>query len=459
MEDAGALSDEILQETLESNGLDLIAQVAPDGTVERYVGEEPPTDLASVELAALLEGRADESVYEQPLEHHPLHVSAAVRRSNGGAMLVRTHADTAYAFAQRLGVQNLLEHFVGEGTVLYVAYIEDPGGVMAEATWDGGPLPVRHAHSGIEEVRDHEAFEVVVEVPTPAGRSGAIHVGFDAAQLHEASRAATLRTILVGLVLAAFGIAGTGFALVQRQRQREREEAALQLSAAEDRRRQSERLASAGALAAGVAHEVRNPLNAISISAQRLERCEKIGDCCAHLATAIRTEVRRLDDIVRGFLDLARPTFGPRETADAIDIVRDVVHVLQPETDAHAIRVFVERDGDTTLSMDCEAVRRAVLNLVRNAVQASAEGDEVRVRVEGNGTSVRVRVDDRGHGLDPQIGTRAFDPFVTGRAGGTGLGLALVRRVAEDHGGWASLEPREGGGVEAVFEMRRGAST
>jgi signal transduction histidine kinase len=283
-----------------------------------------------------------------------------------------------------------------------------------------------------------------------------LHVGFDATFLEKASVAATLRTALIGLVLTACGLVGVGVSLVQRQRLREREEAAERIAEEEDRRRRSERLASAGALAAGVAHEVRNPLNAISVAAQRIERSDQVGPSCRTLATTIRDEVRRLDLIVRGFLDLARPKFGPHVESDAADIVRDVLDVLGPEAASRGIGLRLTREGSTTTSMDREAVRRAVVNLVRNAMQASPKGSAVEVLVSGDDSTVRVKVDDRGGGLDPALGEHVFDPFVTGRAEGTGLGLALVRRVAEDHGGWATLMNRPEGGVEAVLELRRG---
>ena len=101
---------------------------------------------------------------------------------------------------------------------------------------------------------------------------------------------------------------------------------------------------------------------------------------------------------------------------------------------------------------DSGAVRRAVINLVRNAIQASPAGGKVQVGIERADGDVLVRVEDEGAGLDEQLGEQAFDAFVTTHALGTGLGLALVRRVAEEHEGSVSLGNREGGG--AVAELR-----
>lgn len=456
MESGGILDGERMRDALHENGLDLIAILDRDGRVIRSAGESPPVDLGEVELAHILDGTADESVFESSLVDEPIHVVAAVRRPSGGAVVARTHSGTAYAFAQRLGVSNLLIHLVDEGGVLYAEYMEDPGGIHAEASWDGGDLPSASTSERAFAVRGRSAFDVVVPVASPVGSTASLRLGLDATPLREVSLAAMWRTVLVGLVLVAFGFLGSGFALIERRRQRERESAALRLAEEEDRRRRSERLAAAGSLAAGVAHEVRNPLNAISVAAQRLERCESMGECCRHLASVIRDEVVRLDAIVRSFLDLARPTFGERVRFDAGAIVRDVVEVLTPEATIRDVELAVIADGVHPAVVDREAVRRAVVNLVRNAVQASPAGSRVELRVEGDDEHVRVRVLDRGTGLDPDLADHVFDPFVTGRAEGTGLGLALVRRVAEDHGGWARLDAREGGGAEAVLELRRG---
>jgi signal transduction histidine kinase len=100
-----------------------------------------------------------------------------------------------------------------------------------------------------------------------------------------------------------------------------------------------------------------------------------------------------------------------------------------------------------------EAIRRALINLVRNALQASPEGGVVGVALERRDGRARVVVTDEGAGLDPEIAGRVFDPFVTARAEGTGLGLALVKRVAEEHGGSVALRNRPGGGAEAILEI------
>jgi signal transduction histidine kinase len=265
------------------------------------------------------------------------------------------------------------------------------------------------------------------------------------------------RTALVGAVLAAFALAVLGFALVSRSRALERAEGERRVSELEEARRRSERLASAGALASGLAHEVRNPLNAVSLAAQRIERSHPGDETCLRFVGRIRDEVGHMDEILKGFLDLARPASGPRRPADLGELVREVSGLLAPEAAERGLTLDLQEGGTVRAVVDREAVRRALINLLRNAIEASPEGSSIEIRVEPGDPAeglARVRVLDRGEGLDPELGERAFEPFVTSRAEGTGLGLSLVRRVGEEHGGGATLENRSGGGAVATLELR-----
>jgi signal transduction histidine kinase len=198
---------------------------------------------------------------------------------------------------------------------------------------------------------------------------------------------------------------------------------------------------------------VRNPLNAVSLAAQRIERSHADDEVCREFVGRIRDEVGRMDEILKGFLDLARPAAGPRRGADLRELAREVRGLLAPEAAERGLELSVEEGPAVFAVVDREAVRRAIINLARNAIEASPAEGVVEMGVERGDGLARVRVLDRGEGLDPGLGERAFEPFVTGRPAGTGLGLSLVRRVGEEHGGGASLENRDGGGAVATLEL------
>jgi signal transduction histidine kinase len=347
---------------------------------------------------------------------------------------------------------------VGDGAVAYLAYDEQPG-LQGRAAWDGRPVPAAPPPDGV--LRGRPVFEVEVQVPVaaPGARRASLRVGLDAASLAAAPGAAAGRTAVVGAALAALGLLATAYAEVQRARTREREENRRRLSRLEEERRRSERLAAAGALAAGLAHEVRNPLNAIGLAAQRLARVAGAGEEGRVLAGRIRAEVGRLETTLKDLLDLGRPAGGERELHDLADLARDVVALLELEAAERRVRL-VARLEPVAARVDREALRRALVNLVRNALEASPAGAQVEVAVgtlKSARTSgrlwARLAVRDSGSGIDPEFAERAFDAFVTTKAGGSGLGLALVRRVAEEHGGRASLRNHPEGGVEALLEL------
>lgn len=444
--------DTELEALLEANGVDAAFWLAPDGRVERSAGSSQDLDLRA--LAPVLAGKAEEIIVGSVSEGVP--VTAAVR-TDRGAVAVLADPAGAYAFTRQIGVSNLLRSLVDTDAVLYLAYDEEPGGAHAEASWDGRPVPA--SLPAPAELRGQRVFEVRMPVLSPAGRSASLRVGLNGAPLARAAASSMRRTALVGTVLAAFGLASAAFAVGQRARFREREEARQRMDELEESRRQSERLAAAGALAAGLAHEVRNPLNGIAMAAQRIERS---GGGSGRLAALIRQEVARLDVTLEGFLDLARPASGQRGPADLGDVAGDALALLELEAAEKDVRLEVRRAA-APVRADAEALRGAVLNLVRNAIQASPPGSriEVEVGIAGGapGGPARIAVRDRGEGIDAALGSRAFDPFVTTRASGTGLGLAMVRRVAEEHGGRAWLAARSGGGVEAGFEIPGVAST
>jgi len=196
---------------------------------------------------------------------------------------------------------------------------------------------------------------------------------------------------------------------------------------------QKERLAALGRVAAGVAHEVRNPLASIKL---RLDLTASSPALAEPVRTAVRAaseEIARLDRLVADLLLVAGQKVGPRRPVELGELVRARALALQPWSAERRVELRV--DGKGVADADPESVARAVDNVIRNAVEASPPGGQVRARVLATGAEVEVRVEDRGAGVPPARTDELFEPFFTTKADGTGLGLAISRAIARAHGG------------------------
>jgi PAS domain S-box-containing protein len=196
-----------------------------------------------------------------------------------------------------------------------------------------------------------------------------------------------------------------------------------------------ERLAAVGELSAAVAHEVRNPLGAIFNALEMLRR-----ELDHPLLEVLTEESDRLNRIVADLLDFARPC-EPRFSGESI---RKVINQALQSVDLASRHIDVELQLSNEidqLPMDGRLVRQLLINLFENAVQAMPVGGRLSIRTERTGDALRLSVSDNGPGVPPHLRERVFAPFFTTKATGTGLGLAVVKRIAESHGGSVHLEP------------------
>ncbi|MEW5874961.1 MAG: ATP-binding protein [Candidatus Zixiibacteriota bacterium] len=223
-----------------------------------------------------------------------------------------------------------------------------------------------------------------------------------------------------------------------------------------DQVERSRRLSELGNLAAGVAHEIRNPLNAIALAAQRL-RMELTDSEARDLAGTVVDEARRLNGIVEDFLSLARSSTQPRTTVDCAQLVEAIAGMASLEAAQRGINwELTPKSGDCRVSGIPDELRKAIWNVMSNAISATPEGGRVAAAVARMGERVRITVQDSGRGINKEDLPRIFEPYFTTREGGTGLGLAITHRIVTDHGGTIRIEsppPNADKGTMAVIEI------
>jgi signal transduction histidine kinase len=222
---------------------------------------------------------------------------------------------------------------------------------------------------------------------------------------------------------------------------------------------EAERLASVGELAAGVAHEIRNPLAAIVNATALLDGEATLpGDERAAAIGFVRKEARRLNALLSDFLRFARPGEPKRVESDLGDVVAHVA-ALAGEQQARAPGLAVETRVDPEVprfSFDPDQLTQALWNVALNAIEAMAGDGRLSIHAAREGAAVVIDIDDTGPGIAPEDVSRIFEPFYSRRAGGTGLGLPIARRIVTAHGGRVDVESAVGAGTRVRIRLPLG---
>ena len=222
---------------------------------------------------------------------------------------------------------------------------------------------------------------------------------------------------------------------------------------------ESERLNALTLLAAGVAHEIGNPLNSLHIHLQLMERSvQKLnGDAKAELQQSIdiaRSEVNRLDSIVTQFLRAIRPSHPQLHPENLNTIVEEAVRFFMPEIQDRGIVVEQELRSDLPLlQLDRDQMKQAFYNVIKNSLEAMKRHGTLHIRTDMDDTNVIVSFVDTGSGMSAENLSRVFEPYFTTKPSGTGLGLLIVRRIVREHGGELSIESNEGEGLTLTIRL------
>jgi signal transduction histidine kinase len=231
-------------------------------------------------------------------------------------------------------------------------------------------------------------------------------------------------------------------------------EANRSLREAEAAVRRSERLAALGQLSAGLAHELRNPLGTIRASAEMLLKNVPDGsDIQRELAGFISSEVDRTNSLVTRFLEFARPFELKPQKAELTEVLDRAISQVEHNTPPYNVTIYRNYSPDVPpFGFDAELLERVFHNLLLNAAQATPPGGTVTVKTRAVDGSVEVSVIDRGAGIEPQHLENIFNPFFTTKKEGVGLGLAIVSKIVDLHGGKMAVESAPGkGSVFRVF--------
>lgn len=258
---------------------------------------------------------------------------------------------------------------------------------------------------------------------------------------------------LIGLTVGVMAYAQQRLTIRYRDAAISLEQANRELHHSQAQLRHADRLTALGEIAAGLAHEIQNPLAAVKGALEIVAGRVPPQSPEAEFADIASKELARLEGLVGEFLTYARPHAPAPRPTDVHDIVAHVAALLRPEAERKGVDLVVESTvGMPTLLLDPEQITQVVFNVVLNAVQATHEGGQVRISGGADSSTGIIEVMDEGPGIPAEDVLRLFEPFFTTKPRGTGLGLAIAHRIVTAHRGTIEVRPRSPSGT--VFRIR-----
>ncbi len=220
--------------------------------------------------------------------------------------------------------------------------------------------------------------------------------------------------------------------------------------------RRKDRLAAVGRVAAGLAHEIRNPLGAMRGAIQVLESTTPPDSIHSELMDIILKESDRLNSIITNFLNYARPAVAEFTSTDVSAAIGETIKLLKHSPDVHSNHQLINEAGDepVIITADTSQLKQIFWNLARNAIQAMPDGGTLRVGLETiQNNRIRITFEDTGRGMAPDQVEQLFEPFSASTTGGTGLGLSIVYQIVRDHNGVINVRSRQGKGTTITIEL------
>jgi len=234
-----------------------------------------------------------------------------------------------------------------------------------------------------------------------------------------------------------------------RQMEEKIQKTTADLSKTEAQLIRSEKLAALGQLAAGIAHEIRNPLTSINILIHSLTENLSSGNSQKEDLKVIEEEIHRINEIVDQFLRFAKPAPPLLKKADVISIFEETLQLLRPQIEKQGIVIQKEFQPLPPILMDREQMKQVILNLLLNAVQAMPKGGNLVLKghIPEGDRWIRLSIQDSGVGISGEDINKLFDPFFSTKEGGMGLGLSIAHRIVDQHHGKIEVESIPGEGT------------
>ena len=384
------------------------------------------------------------------------------RRVNPGIIALYLDGDQMKRLFRQFAIQRAISDIGLREGIRYISVLDTSLNILAHTdqtyvgrreedpflrnSLQGGRLLSRHYQSD----KGEEIFEVVKSFSLKDKTMGLIQIGYSPKEIHPVLTQIKKNVALSIFFFLVLGISAITLIWVNQNRNLRK------MKEMEDRIQLAERLSSLGHLAAGVAHEIRNPLNAMGMGLQRLKREflpteESKKEEYVSFLELILKETRRVNEIIEQFLTLSRPFELTLRESSLQDLLKNLVTLFQEEASSVGVALREEiSSGLPLIKMDPERLTQAFINIMKNGMQAMSRGGTLRIETRSLKDRVEVIISDSGSGIPPEQMEKVFNYYYTTKEKGVGLGLPIAHRIIEAHGGQLGIESQVGSGTKVT---------
>jgi len=404
-------------------------------------------------------------LFGKPLSKNHLFSMAIWRRLNPGIIALYLNGEERKRLLHQFAIQRAISDIGLREGILYISVQDNSFNTLAhtDTTFIGKREEDVFLKNSLQSAtvlsryhqpfRGEKIFEVVKSFFLKNQTMGLIRIGYSQKEIRPILSQIKKNVALSISFFLILGISAITLIWVNQNRHLRK------MKELEDRIQLAERLSSLGHLAAGVAHEIRNPLNAMGMGLQRLKReflppDESKKEEYISFIELILKETRRVNDIIEQFLTLSRPFQLTLRESSLQDLLKNLITLFQEEAFSERITLQADIPSECpSVQMDPERLTQAFINIMKNGMQAMGQGGTLRIESRSLKESVEIIISDSGSGIPPEQMEKIFNYYYTTKEKGVGLGLPIAHRIIEAHGGQLKIESRVGSGTKVTVTL------
>ena len=409
-----------------------------------------PDDLLSI-AGSVIRGYQEVKVniFNQSEGKEGLRFVALRRKSGNGTILLALNDEDFQSWCLKVSVQKAIEEMVQDPDTTYFVVTDERDKILGQV---GKPLKDQKESHQIVALSEgtgaltskkivlggKNLLEIAVPIRLGSGVNGMARLSLKIDRVDKILKKESGRIFVSTAFLVVIAILSMWF-LYRNQKKH-----LNKMQEMERQLHQAERLSAMGRLAAGVAHEIRNPLNAISMASQRLKK-----DNLDRLTAVMRDEIRRLNRIIEDFINFAKTRKMEFSHHNIMDLLQEIVLLTEEELESKGVMIKIHGNvSPLIISMDFDKLKQAVFNIFKNAMESISNEGSIDLSVEPKGKNwISIKISDTGSGLTPEEIERIFNPDYTTKDKGLGLGLTLAHEIIKGHGGDIEVQSQPGQGT------------